>query len=126
LTSNYSTLKEIHMRLRSIVIAAAMGLSAFGCSGAEDQAESSVVDDSIASEKSAIIGGTDAIAHQFPYMLSLQSYGSHICGAVILNSQWAITTAHCASGPLGGLQVVAGLQATELEARIDLGSWRYL
>lgn len=41
-----------------------------------------------------IVGGTAADISQFPHQLSLQTTG-HICGASVINSQWAITAAHC-------------------------------
>ena len=47
-----------------------------------------------------IVGGDDAIMGEFPYQASLQrrnedgTYG-HVCGATIINEQWAVTAAHC-------------------------------
>nr|XP_022900615.1 trypsin-7-like [Onthophagus taurus] len=45
-----------------------------------------------------IVGGNDANIEDFPYQLSLQYYGSHICGASILSSKFAVTAAHCTDG----------------------------
>lgn len=42
-----------------------------------------------------IVGGHDVNIEDFPYQLSLQSYGRHICGASIISEQWALTAAHC-------------------------------
>lgn len=42
-----------------------------------------------------IVGGIKADIVQFPYQLSFQYYGSHICGASILSDIWALTAAHC-------------------------------
>ena len=42
-----------------------------------------------------IYGGRDVEAGQWPWQASLQSQGSHICGAVLINSSWLLSTAHC-------------------------------
>ncbi|XP_065169721.1 trypsin-7-like [Atheta coriaria] len=57
-----------------------------------------------------IVGGDDANVEDFPYQLSLQSYGSHICGASIISSKWAVTAAHCTDGSsASSLSLVAGI-----------------
>ncbi|XP_067004201.2 trypsin-1-like [Anabrus simplex] len=45
-----------------------------------------------------IVGGSSADIKNFPYQLSLQSGGSHICGASIISTEWALTAAHCVAG----------------------------
>ena len=42
-----------------------------------------------------IVGGAEAGPHAFPFVLSLRSYSSHICGAGLVAPMWAITAAHC-------------------------------
>ncbi|CAM9824080.1 unnamed protein product [Rangifer tarandus platyrhynchus] len=42
-----------------------------------------------------ISGGRDVEAGQWPWQASLQSRGSHVCGAVLINSRWLLSTAHC-------------------------------
>lgn len=42
-----------------------------------------------------IYGGRDVEAGQWPWQASLQSQGSHVCGAVLINSSWLLSTAHC-------------------------------
>lgn len=42
-----------------------------------------------------IVGGEPTTIEKHPYQLSLQYYGSHICGASIISADWALTAAHC-------------------------------
>lgn len=42
-----------------------------------------------------IIGGDPVAITNHPYQLSLQYFGSHICGASLLSNNIAITAAHC-------------------------------
>ncbi|KAF2885458.1 hypothetical protein ILUMI_20738 [Ignelater luminosus] len=56
-----------------------------------------------------IVGGRNATIEELPYQLSLLSEGSHICGAVILSENRALTAAHCTyGGPPEPLSVRAG------------------
>ncbi|GJQ74459.1 hypothetical protein Trydic_g21329 [Trypoxylus dichotomus] len=45
-----------------------------------------------------IVGGSSVNIADYPYQLSLQYFGSHICGASIVSAFWAVTAAHCVSG----------------------------
>lgn len=45
-----------------------------------------------------IVGGSATVIQNFPYQLSLQYYGQHICGASILSPVVALTAAHCTDG----------------------------
>ena len=42
-----------------------------------------------------IIGGSESTPHSFPFVLSLKSWGHHVCGAGLLSATWAVTAAHC-------------------------------
>lgn len=56
-----------------------------------------------------VVGGWESRENEFPYQLSLRRFGSHTCGAVIVNTNYAISAAHCtSSGSANGLAVVAG------------------
>ncbi|KAF6327910.1 serine protease 47 [Rhinolophus ferrumequinum] len=42
-----------------------------------------------------IYGGQDVVAGQWPWQASLLYQNVHICGAVLVNSHWLVSTAHC-------------------------------
>ncbi|KAK7486353.1 hypothetical protein BaRGS_00022401 [Batillaria attramentaria] len=44
-----------------------------------------------------IVNGEIATPHDYPWQLSLQRNGGHICGAVLISNRFAITAAHCVS-----------------------------
>lgn len=45
--------------------------------------------------QSRIVGGVEAIRNSWPWIVSLQSGGSHFCGGSIINAEWIATAAHC-------------------------------
>jgi trypsin len=45
------------------------------------------------STNSKIVGGEPASIEEYPYQISIQHYGQHICGGVLLNSDTVVTTA---------------------------------
>lgn len=64
---------------------------------------------------SRIVGGTDAVEHSWPMMVSVRSRGinSHICGGTIVSESYVLTAAHCfdrgASEDTPGISVAAGM-----------------
>jgi len=50
--------------------------------------------------KSLIVGGTDAVRGEFPFIASLQSpsYGGHFCGCSLIKKNWILTAGHCVEG----------------------------
>ncbi|XP_023382956.1 putative serine protease 47, partial [Pteropus vampyrus] len=44
---------------------------------------------------SKIYGGQDVVAGQWPWQASLLYRNLHICGAVLIDARWLVTTAHC-------------------------------
>ncbi|KAB0805075.1 hypothetical protein PPYR_02045 [Photinus pyralis] len=45
-----------------------------------------------------IVGGKPVKIEDYPYQVSLQYYGSHICGGSIIGPNKVLTAAHCTSG----------------------------
>ena len=45
-----------------------------------------------------IIGGSPASEGEFPFIVSLQRSGSHLCGGSLLNANTVVTAAHCDVG----------------------------
>ena len=45
-----------------------------------------------------VIGGDDAEITDWPFMVSLQSFGSHFCGGVLYDSTHVVTAGHCVIG----------------------------
>nr|KAF6402192.1 hypothetical protein HJG63_016010 [Rousettus aegyptiacus] len=46
---------------------------------------------------SRIIGGIEAEAGEFPWLVSIQAGNEHFCGGAIIDEWWIVTAAHCLS-----------------------------
>ncbi len=44
------------------------------------------------------MGGEEAPRHSWPWQVSLQFNGGHICGASLINQNWVVSAAHCVDG----------------------------
>ncbi|MGB1270580.1 MAG: S1 family serine peptidase, partial [Endozoicomonas sp.] len=58
-----------------------------------------------------IVGGQDAEAAQYPWMVSLlywRSKNVHLCGATLISPQWLLTAAHCFDDKQHGLYAYLG------------------
>nr|AEI58579.1 serine protease [Eupolyphaga sinensis] len=45
-----------------------------------------------------IVGGSTTTIQNYPYQVSLQYGGSHICGGSIISANYVLTAAHCIIG----------------------------
>ncbi|XP_042315230.1 transmembrane protease serine 2 isoform X2 [Sceloporus undulatus] len=48
--------------------------------------------------RNRIVGGTSASLGDWPWQVSLQVYGTHLCGGSIITPEWIVTAAHCVDG----------------------------
>lgn len=61
-------------------------------------ATASALPSKLESRGKLIVGGEEAVAGDFPFIVSLQEGGSHFCGGSLLNANTVVTAAHCSVG----------------------------
>ena len=44
---------------------------------------------------SRIVGGSEVPEYRYPFLVSLRSFSSHICGGSLIEPSWVLTAAHC-------------------------------
>ncbi|XP_064596446.1 transmembrane protease serine 3-like [Liolophura sinensis] len=42
-----------------------------------------------------VVGGKPAQVAEFPWQVSVQVYGQHVCGGTLIDRQWVLTASHC-------------------------------
>ena len=42
-----------------------------------------------------IVGGEPAEEGRWPFMVSVEWYGEHICGGSLISAEWVLSAAHC-------------------------------
>nr|XP_014432687.1 transmembrane protease serine 2 isoform X1 [Pelodiscus sinensis] len=70
-----------------------------------------------------IVGGSASALKEWPWQISLQVQGSHVCGGSIITPEWIVTAAHCVEGQLSSpyyWTVYAGI-LTQSETRYRSG-----
>lgn len=57
----------------------------------------------------SIVGGISTTINEHPFQVSLQRYGSAICGGTIMSENKVLTSAHCTDGAsASSISVIAG------------------
>ncbi|KAM9456739.1 polyserase-2-like isoform 1-T1 [Clarias gariepinus] len=49
----------------------------------------------VANLNTRIVGGQNAVSGSWPWQVSLQVFGSHLCGGSLINNGWVLSAAHC-------------------------------
>merc|ERR1712141_342848 len=64
----------------------------------------------VADRLPSIINGEDVdYPGKYPWQISLQKYGSHICGGSIVSKDWIMTAGHCVGGSASTMSVMVGM-----------------
>ena len=62
----------------------------------------------IRSPTGRIIGGANTTIEKVPYQISLQMYGSHMCGGSIISRNYILTAGHCVANNVEQMSIVIG------------------
>merc|ERR1712002_854995 len=75
--------------------------------------------------KTKIVGGDEAVEHQFPWIVALFIDHAWFCGGALISEKWVLTAAHCVDGA-NYFEVMAGahnVRATSEPHRIEISSY---
>lgn len=61
-----------------------------------------------------IVGGFVIDIAQVPWQVSLQTQGSHFCGASIISEKWLLTAAHCTAAVPNAKQILVRIGSSEV------------
>ncbi|XP_069100373.1 transmembrane protease serine 9-like isoform X4 [Pleurodeles waltl] len=61
-----------------------------------------------------IVGGEDAQQGSWPWQISLEKNGYHICGGSLITDRWVVSAAHCFSSPIYTSSFVVRMGAYQL------------
>lgn len=75
---------------------------------------SSECGESSAAPSTRIVGGTEAANGAWPWQVSLQIQGQHVCGGSIIGRQWILSAAHCFQTWVLSLSAVKGRVHTKM------------
>ncbi|XP_051537663.1 granzyme K-like [Myxocyprinus asiaticus] len=60
----------------------------------------------------SIVGGKEVKKHQ-SWMVSIQKEQRHVCGGILIQNQWVLTSAHCKEKPIESVTVLTGTLSLE-------------
>merc|ERR1712002_728912 len=76
--------------------------------------------------KTKIVGGDEAVEHQFPWIVALFIDHAWFCGGALISEKWVLTAAHCVDGA-NYFEVMAGahnVRASSEDHRIVITSYK--
>lgn len=71
-----------------------------------------------------IVGGVDAIAHSWPWIINL-TFGGYVCGGTIIDDTTVLTAAHCCDGFQNRVRHVKGTIGDHRYDKIDAGEQEF-
>ncbi|CAF1488322.1 unnamed protein product [Adineta steineri] len=86
------------MLLKLVFLLAVCGQNVFAIDYPEDACGLRPLIDPPGNSSSRIVGGFESVRGDWPWAISMQRQGSHICGGSLINNQWIVTAAHCLAG----------------------------